>query len=80
MLYKFHILSYIEYRTAGIHFACPSVLAELHDVQSRFITQLELSEEGAFINFNLGPLCVRRDISIFGVVRRAALRKGPLEL
>ena len=80
MLYKSHILSYIEYRTAGIHFACTSVLAEVDDVQSRFITQLELSEEAAFMHFNLAPLSVRRDISILGVIHRAALRKGPPEL
>ena len=39
MVYKSHILSYIEYRTAGIQFACTSVLAELCDAQSRFINQ-----------------------------------------
>ena len=80
MLYKSNILCYIEYRTAGIHFACTSVLAEVDDVQSRFITQLELSEEAAFMHFNMALLCVRRDISILGVIHRAALRKGPPEL
>ena len=79
MLYKSHILSYIEHRIAGIHFACTSVLAEVDDVQSRFITQLELSEEAAFMHLNLVPLNVRRDIRTLRVIHRAALRKGPPE-
>ena len=57
MLFKAHILSYIEYRTAGVHCSCSSVLAELDDVQSRFISQFDLSEESAFMSFNMAP-CV----------------------
>ena len=56
MLFKAHILSYIEYRTAGVHFACSTVLAELDDVQSRFISQLDLGQESAFMNLNMAPL------------------------
>ena len=33
LLYKSHVLSYIEYRTAGLHFASSSVLNEIDDVQ-----------------------------------------------
>ena len=65
MLYKSHVLSYIEYRTAGIHFASSSVLREIDDVQTRYIRQLNLSEEAAFMHFNLAPLETRRDIAIF---------------
>ena len=77
MLYKSHVLSYIEYRTAGIHFATTSVLIELDDVQSRFLRQLDLSEESALMDFNLAPLNVRRDIAILGVIHRAVLHQGP---
>ena len=80
MLYKSHVLSYIEYRTAGVHFASSSVLAELDDTQRRFLRQLDLSEESAFMNWNLAPLGVRRDIGILGVIHRAVHGEGPPEL
>ena len=76
LLYKSHVLSYIEYRTAGLHFASTSVLNEIDDVQSRFLCQLEVSEESAFAHFNLAPLNVRRDISILGIIHRASLNLG----
>ena len=77
MLFKSHVLSFIEYRTPGVHFASSSVLLELDDVQSRFLRQIDLSEESALMTFNLAPLCVRRDISILGVIHRAAMCAGP---
>ena len=80
MLFKSHVLSYIEYRTAGVHFASTSVLNELDDVQTRFVRQLGLDEISAFMSFNLAPLCVRRDIAILGVIHRAVLRAGPPQL
>ena len=72
MLYKSHVLSFVEYRTPGVHFASTSVLNEIDDVQVRFVRQLGLSEEGAFMHFNLAPLCVRRDIGMLGLIHRAA--------
>ncbi len=36
MLFKSHVLSFIEYRTAGIHFASTNVLVEVDDVLKRF--------------------------------------------
>ena len=80
MLYKSHVLSFIEYRTAGVHFASTSVLNGVDDVQTRFIRQLGLDEETAFMSHNLAPLCVRRDIAILGVIHRAVLREGPPQL
>ena len=77
LLYKSHVLSYIEYRTAGLHFAGTSVFNEIDDVQSRFLRQLAVSEESAFAHFNLAPLNVRRDTSILGVIHRASLNLGP---
>ena len=79
-LYKSHVLSYIEYRTAGVHFASTSVLNGLDDVQRNFLRQLDLNEIDAFMSFNVAPLCVRRDIAVLGVIHRAALREGPPQL
>ena len=80
MLFKSHVLSFIKYRTPGIHFASTSVLNCVDDVQTGFLRQLELDEESAFISFNVAPLCVRRDIAILGVIHRAVLHKGPPQL
>lgn len=80
MLYKTHVMSYIEYRTPGIHFASSSVLLEVDDVQARFVRELGLSEESALMTFNLAPLQVRRDIGILGVIHRAASHNGPPQL
>ena len=80
MLYKSHVLSYVEYRTPAIHLAPTSVLNELDDVQTRFLKELGLSEAAAFMNFNLAPLPVRRDIAMLGVIHRAAAKQGPPQL
>ena len=80
MLHKSHILSFVEYRTPGVYHASTSVLAELDRVQEQFVRQLDLSEEDAFMHFNLAPLCVRRDVAILGFIHRAAIRQGPQHL
>ena len=80
MLYKSHVLSFIEYRTSGLHFASTSVLNQIDDVQSRFLRQIGVSDEIAFVHFNLAPLGVRRDIGILGVIHRAARCAGPPQL
>ena len=64
LLFKSNVLSYIDYRTAVVHFASTSVLRELDDVQTRFLGQFVLTEESALMNFNLAPLATRRDIAI----------------
>ena len=77
MLYKSHILSFIEYRTAGIHFASTSVLNDIDDSQVRFLRQIGLTEVLAFMVFNLAPLSARRDIAMLGCIHRAVLLQGP---
>ena len=77
MLYKSHVLSFIKYRTAGIHFASTSVLQEIDDAQTRFLQQIGLCEISAFMNFNLAPLSARRDIAVLGCIHKAALQQGP---
>ena len=56
MLYKSHVLSFIEYRTPGLHFASTCYLNSTGNVQVRFLRQIGVSEEDAFIHFNLAPL------------------------
>ena len=80
MMYKSHVLSLVEHQTPGIHFASTHVLQVLDVVQIRFLRELGITEEEAFLHFNLAPLGVRRDIGILGVIHRAALRQGPEHL
>ena len=80
LLNKSHVLSYIEYRTPGLHFASTSVLDEIDQVQTMFLRQIGGSEEAAFDSFNVAPLRVRRDISMLGVIHKAANVAGPPQL
>ena len=80
IMYKSHVLSFIEYRTPGLHFASTCILKQIDDVQARFLRQINVSEESAFMHFNLAPLTARRDIAILGCIHRAARQRGPPSL
>ena len=46
-------------------------------MQTRFLKDIGVEEEYAFMHFNLAPLNVRRDIAILGIIHRDVLRIGP---
>ena len=77
LLFKAHILSFIEYRTCAISHASSSVLAPLDAVLDRFLRSLNISRLDALVYFNLAPLSTRRDMAILGVIHRSALGLGP---
>lgn len=79
-LSKAHALSYIEYITHGLHFASTSVLDKIDKVQTMFLRQIRVSDAVDFDSCNLAPLRVRRDISMLGVIHRAANSAGPPQL
>ena len=74
--FKVHVLSFIEYRTAGIAHASASVLAPIDRIFDRFLRQLGISIFDALVYFNLVPLYLRRDIVILGVIYRTVLEQG----
>ena len=80
LLFKSHILSYVESRTSGIFHASDSVLRPLDRVLERLLNALGISALDALHHFRLAPLRTRRDIAILGVIHRAVLRQGPVEL
>ena len=80
VLYKSHVLGFVEYRTPALYHASASVLAPLDKLQEGLLRDLGLSEEEALENFSLAPLGTRRNIAILGVVFRAVQRKGPPQL
>jgi hypothetical protein len=76
-LWKAHILSYIEYRTAAWYHACESALAPLDRCLSSFLRSIGVGEIGALLQFNLAPLQAGRDMAMLAVIHRAVLRQGP---
>ena len=80
LLYKSHLLSYLEYRTPAIYHATRNVLEKLDAVQTRFHRDVGVNDATALLEFNLAPLCMRRDIAMLGMLHRAALGEGPPQL
>ena len=68
--YKAHVLSVLEGPTPAVYHASNSVLARLDRVQLNFLTGIGLSEKEAFLEYNLAPLGLRRDIAMLGLVYR----------
>ena len=79
-LYKAHVLSFVEYRTAAVYHASTKVLNELDAVQRRMMRVAGITELEPLFVFNLAPLRTRRDIAMLGVIHRAALGLGPVQL
>ena len=79
-LFKAHILSFVEYRTAGIYHAASSTLASLDKVLSSFLRKVNVSDKDALFVFKLAPLNSRRDMSMLGVIHKVLLGEGPPQL
>ena len=79
-LYKQHVLSRIEYRTAAVYHAADTVLAPLDAVQRRVLRAAGVNELEALVHFRLAPLQTRRDIAMLGLLHRQALGRGPAQL
>ena len=77
VLYKAHLLSYLEYRTPAIYHATRVVLGRLDAVQSRFLHDVGVNEVDALVHFRLAPLSARRDMAMLGLIHRTVLGKGP---
>ena len=77
LLYKSHLLSFLEYRTPAIYHARRDALSRLDSVQQRFLRGTGIDEVAALMHFNLAPLATRRDIAMPGLIHRTVLGKGP---
>jgi len=71
--YKTHVLGLLESSTGGIYHATDSALAPLDRLQRVFVSNMNMNEESAFVNFNLAPLCLRRDIAMLGFLHKCNL-------
>ena len=77
VLYKAHLLSFIEYRTPAIYHATRVYLRRLDAIQSGFLKDIGVDDVTALVEYHLAPLCTRRDMAMLGLIHRTALGKGP---
>ena len=77
VLYKAHLLSYLEYRTPAIYHAIRAVLRRPDAVQHNFLRDVGVDDVSALVHFHLAPLSMRRDIAMLGMIHRTILGKGP---
>ena len=71
--YKAHVLCLLEFSSVAIFHAADSHLDELDALQRRFLHALNLSDGDAFLQYNLAPLRLRRDIAVLGFLHRIQL-------
>ena len=79
ILYKAHLLSFLEYRTPAIYHATRAILRRLDIVQTQFLKDIGVDEVTALNKFHLAPLTTRRDIAMLGLIHRTAMGKGPAQ-
>ena len=75
--FKTHILCLLEMHNGAIFHACDAILHKLDRVQSSFIRELGLIDDAAFLEHNLDPLPLRKNIAILSLIHRATLNEVP---
>ena len=73
MQYKTHIWGHAEYQNAAICHAAPSLLAQIDAMQRRYLHELHLTEEVAFLDHNFLPPRTRRDVAMLGLIHKRIL-------
>ena len=53
--------------------ACDSALAKIETLQSNFVRDLGITREMAFLEYNLAPLSLRRDIGLLAFIHKRVL-------
>ena len=71
--YKTHLLCVLEACTPAVYHASDTVLEPLDQVQASFLRELDLSAEEAFLQHNLAPLALRRDVAMLGLLHKCNL-------
>ena len=63
--FKTHVLCLLEGTVSAIFHAATSHLDILDGIQDKYVRDIGLTVSDAFLNHNLAPLCLRRDIGSF---------------
>ena len=71
--FKGHIFGIVESNIGGIYHATQTVLAPLDRLATSFVHALNIEVDVAFLQFNLAPLALRRDIAMLGFLHKCNL-------
>ena len=73
--FKTHIWGLIEANNGGYFHASTTLLAKLDHAQNRFLHELGLTREQAFLQYNFAPPSLRRNIGVLGLLHKRVLGK-----
>ena len=68
MLFKTHVWGIVESQTPAIYHAARTTLVPIDQLQDSFVRDINLDATQAFLDFNMAPLCSRRDIAMLGLL------------
>ena len=71
--FKTHIWSLMEMHSGGIFHASDSLLAKIDETQRRFLRELSITEEEAYLQHNFAPSQLRRNIGILGLMHKRVI-------
>ncbi len=71
--FKTHVWCLLEASNIAIYHVSATHLESIDVLQSQFVREIGLSEEQAFLEHNLAPLKLRRDISALGLLHKIQL-------
>ena len=71
--FKTHIWSLLEMHNGCIFYASDTQLSRLDAIQPRFLRELDVAEDVAFLNFNFAPTQLKRNIGILGLLHKRVI-------
>ena len=78
--FKSHVLGVVKCRTARLYHTEDSVLKPVDALYDRFLREVGLTAEEAFLVHNLAPLCLHRDVAMLGLLHKCVLGLAHPEL
>ena len=73
--FKTHIWSIMEQHNGAIFHASASMLEKLDSMQKRFLDEIGMSEQEAFLKCNFATPALRRNIGVLGLLHKRVLGK-----
>ena len=68
--YKTHVLPLLGFSSGAIFHAAKTHLWELKNIQKHFLNQIGMTHKTAFLDHNLAPRNLRRDIAVLGLLHK----------
>jgi len=76
MQFKAHALPHIEGSTGAVFHASSTQLSRIDVIQESFIRELGISDRDAFLQHNLAPSRLRRNIAALGLIHKVVIGKA----